>query len=244
MKTLSVCVAASTLLTSAGAFAEYRGSPVTDGGAITAVVRVVGEIPQLPPQPVFKEHGVCGDQIPDVRLLAGAGGVLQNAIVFLPDITAGRPAVIDQPLKIDNHGCAFVPHVSVATLGQTLELHNSDPILHDAQAWLGTRTLFNVALPKGRTVDKRLSDVGLIYINCNVRHTWMHAYVLVTEHPYRGVTDSKGEVRLEEVPAGRWTVRVWHELLGSRDVNVEVQPGAASALVIELPAVAADGAAN
>ena len=73
-----------------------------------------------------------------------------------------------------------------------------------------------------------LDDVGLVHINCNVRHTWMHAYVYVADNPYHGVTGADGRLVLEDVPVGRYTLSVWHEMLGSVDREVSVSSGQTS----------------
>jgi hypothetical protein len=193
----------------------------------------------LPAQPVFKHPEVCGTSVPDQRLLLGKNGELQNAVVALTNIKEGK-AVKKDPVKLDNIGCAFVPHVFSATVGQSLVIHNSDPLLHDAHAILDSRTLFNVALPKGKTITKPLIDAGLIHINCNVRHSWMQAYGLVVEHPYHVVTAADGRFRLDDVPPGVYNLRVWHELLGSNDQQVRVQAGDNTSVKIELQPVATD----
>jgi hypothetical protein len=36
----------------------------------------------------------------------------------------------------------------------------NDPFLHDAHAWLGPQTLFNLAIPRDRTVDFELHAVA------------------------------------------------------------------------------------
>ena len=222
--------------------APYREQPVLNGGTITGHVHVTGEIPALPPQPVFKMQEQCGESMPDEQLLVDKNRELRNAVVSLTDITAGKPIARDHIVKIDNTKCAFVPHVVSATIGQTLEIHNTDPFLHDAHARLGSRTLFNVAVPKGRTVRKVLQDPGLIHINCNVRHTWMHAYLYVAEHPYHTVTGADGQFTIDGVPPGTYTVRVWHELLGSVDRQVTVQSAKTTTIDIDLPAVAPQAA--
>jgi plastocyanin len=229
------------LLIAFPAAAEYREIPITNGATITGQVRVAGEVPKLPPQPVFKQTETCGTEMPDERLIVGAGGALQNAIVYLTDIKAGKAPRLEQSVRLDNRKCAFVPHVLTATVGQTLDIHNSDPFLHDAHALLGSRTLFNVAIIKDRTVHQPLLESGLIHINCNVRHTWMHAYLYVSEHPYHAVTDSEGRFRLEDVPPGVWTLRVWHELLGSLDRQVRLNAGETSTQEITLQAAAESG---
>lgn len=212
-------------LTSSSAIAEYREIEVQGGATIEGQVKVSGDVPVLPPQPVFKQKEICGTSMPDQRLVTGKNGALKNAVVYLTDIKAGKPVRLDQPVKLDNKKCAFVPHVLAATLGQTLEIHNSDPFLHDAHALLGSRTLFNVAILSGRTVQQPLHEVGLVHMNCNIRHTWMHAYLYVAEHPYHAVTDDEGRFVLDNVPPGTWTLRVWHELLGSVDRPVRLEAG-------------------
>jgi hypothetical protein len=218
--------------------AEYREIPVPNGARITGQVRVTGDVPTLPPQPVFKEKEVCGAELPDERLVVGQDGALRNAVVYLSDIKAGKALNLGAPVRLDNRKCSFVPHVLSATLGQTLEIHNSDPFLHDAHALLGPRTLFNVAVLKDRTVNQPLLDPGLVHLNCNVRHTWMHGYLYVAEHPYHTVTGADGRFVIEDVPPGDWTVRVWHELLGSADRHVRLGPGESSTQEILLRATA------
>lgn len=231
-------VAVWSLMGPHGALAEYREVPVADGGTVAGTLMVTGDIPVLPPQPVFKQLQFCGSVVPDERLVVGPGGVLANAVVDLVDMTAGKPVPRDRPVVLDNSKCAFVPHVRSATVGQTLEIHNSDPFLHDAHAWLGTRTLFNVGILPGRTARQPLADVGLVHINCNVRHTWMHAYVFVAGDPYHAVTGADGRFVIDQVPPGTYTLRVWHELLGSLDRPVTVEGGKTATLDIALPVVA------
>ena len=97
----------------------------------------------------------------------------------------------------------------MASIGQTLEIENQDPFLHDAHAILGPDTLFNLAIPKGRTVHHVLDTVGTAHVNCNVRHTWMHAHLFVTDDPYHTVTDPSGRFVLDDVPPGTYTIAVW-----------------------------------
>lgn len=228
-------VAVSVWVWVPAASADYREVPVADGGTIAGTVSIVGDVPVLPAQPVYKEHKVCGQAVPDERLATGKGGALKNAVVSLIDVPAGKPAPRDQPVLLDNVKCTFVPHVRAATIGQTLEIHNSDPFLHDAHAWLGTQTLFNVGILPGHTAHQPLNDAGLVHINCNVRHTWMHAYVFVAADPYHAVTDGDGKFVIEQVPPGTYTLRVWHELLGSSERAVTVEAGKTATLTVALP---------
>jgi hypothetical protein len=173
----------------------------------------------------------------DARLVVGPGGALANAVVELVGVTAGKPVPRD-PVMLDNEKCSFVPHVRSATRGQTLEIHNSDPFLHDAHAWMGTRSLFNVGILPGHTSRQPLADAGLIHINCNVRHTWMHAYVVVADDPYHALTGADGRFTIDQVPPGNYTLHIWHELLGSIDRPVTIEGGKTATVDIAFPMVA------
>src|SRR5438093_1520717 len=139
-------VAGSLLILPEPVMAAYREIAVANGGGISGRVRVTGETPKLPPQPVFKQKETCGVSVPDERLVVDSGGTLRNAVVALTNLEAGKAIPRDTAVAVDNENCRFVPHVLTATVGQMLNIHNSDPFLHDAHALLGSRTLFNVAV--------------------------------------------------------------------------------------------------
>ena len=233
-----ILIAAAVLLYRANVDAAYRETTVTNGGRIVGTVRVAGAVTPLPPQAVFKEKTFCGDHVADERLIVDAAGHLAGVVAQLRGIESGKPVGHDVPVRLDNRKCAFVPHVVAASVGETLEMHNEDPFLHDAHAWLGTETLFNLAIPKGRTVRHVLARPGIVHVNCNVRHTWMHAYLFVTEHPYHAVTDGSGHFVLDDVPPGVHTIEVWHELLGSRERRVTVGAGETATIDFELEPLA------
>lgn len=235
----AIPVALALALSASAGAAAYRGGPVADGGRIVGRVRAVGDVARLPPQPVFKEREFCGGETTDERLVIDDAGDVANAVVYLVGITAGK-AVPTGAVRLDNRKCAFVPHVVAATVGQTLEVRNEDPFLHDAHAILGTRTLFNRAIPKGTTIHQILDTPGIAHVNCNVRHTWMHAYLFVAENPYHVVTSPDGTFALDEVPPGTYRVAVWHELLGSQERSVTVAPGKAVTMDFDFKGVAAE----
>jgi Carboxypeptidase regulatory-like domain len=83
-----------------------------------------------------------------------------------------------------------------------------------------------------------LTEPGIAHVNCNIRHTWMHAYLFVADHPYHAVTDASGRFELDQVPPGTYTIAVWHELLGGREQKVTVAPGQTTTVDFELHAVA------
>ncbi len=192
-------------------------------GKIIGRVRVEGRIERPKPLKVFKNREFCGAEVPDQSFLAGVEGGLQNAVVTIRGAQIKKPGRPLRRLFLDNRNCAFFPHVQAAQVGSKVLLLNSDPILHDIHARLGSETLFNVGLPSWRQVEKRLTRVGIVAIECEVLHTWMSAYIVVTPNPFSAVTDETGEFIIEGVPAGSYELEVWHEKLGrlSRKVTVK-----------------------
>ena len=201
-------------------------------GKITGRIRVAGRVKRPEPLRVFKNKEFCGTEVSDESFLVGVEGGLQNAVIT---IRGARIEKRGRPLRrfvLDNKNCAFFPHVQAAQVGSEVLLLNSDPILHDIHARIGPETLFNVGLPSWRRVEKRLTREGIVAIECEVLHTWMSAYIVVTSSPYFAVTDERGEFIIEGIPAGNYEIEVWHEKLGrlvrkvvvTRDRSSRVNP--------------------
>jgi plastocyanin len=209
-------------------------------GILRGTVTLAGPPPTRAPLPVLKNEHVCGPGVPDDRLVVGARGGLRYAVVTVEGVR-GRPPERDLTLVLDNRACRFHPHVQVAEVGQWLEIVNSDPILHNADATLGPETIFNVALPPGRHVRKPLARAGVVTVTCDVRHTWMKAFVVVADHPYHTVTDIDGAYEVRDLPPGRYTMRVWHEELGTREQTVTIAAGAAATADVSYPSTAEEG---
>jgi plastocyanin len=211
----------------------YDEISVDNGGTISGVVRFRGEVPKVPPLEVTKYKEVCKD-VPNESLIIGPGQGLRYAVVTLEGITKGKMVEREALHEVDNSKCRFVPHVQAASVGQFLVLKNTDPILHTAHAFFHDgQPQFNVGLYPGRVSRKPLVSAGVVKIVCEV-HSWMSAYVVVTNHPYHAVTDVYGEYLINDVPPGKYHVKVWHETLGTQEKQVMVKGGATSKVDFEM----------
>jgi hypothetical protein len=74
-------------------------------------------------------------------------------------------------------------------------------------------------------------------VTCDI-HSWMNAYWVVTDHPYAAVSDADGKFKIENLPAGEHTFRVWHERQGylNREYKVTVKAGANKLDPVKVPA--------
>lgn len=218
--------------------AGYSPAPVSNGGTVHGTVKMRGRAPSLGAHTVNKPQQVpaCGRTVPNEQIVTGAGGKLANAVVWLEGIERGAPAR-PRELTLDQKDCRFVPRVQAATRGSKLVLTSRDATLHNIHAYLGRRTLFNLAIPtKGVRIPKRLTRPGMVSFKCDAGHTWMRGYVRVFEHPYFAVTDEDGEFTIEDVPPGRHRIEVWHERLGEKSGTVQVGAGASASWDVSLAA--------
>lgn len=217
--------AAATAAASTSPAAGYQAVEVGDGGSIAVTVLYSGE-PKRVKAEVARDQTTCGTTTAIPVIEVRNTGQLKNAIVFIEDIHQGKAPDLRAMVRLDNEGCHFVPHVQAMTVGQNLEITNSDPILHNTHAYCGNRTVFNIALPiKDHRTPCKVTSPGLMNIKCDAGHGWMDAWIYAFPHPYHAVTGDQGRAVLADVPPGVHRITAWHEELGSQTAEVTVKPG-------------------
>jgi len=241
---LLACIAAAGC--GGGGGGETRTSrPVTPidpatTGAIEVDVQFQGTVPPMKelvmssfPECVAQHQGpvLAGDML--VK-----DGKVQNAFVYVKDGLGDRGfAVPKEPVVIDQKGCLYSPHVVGAQVGQPVEFHNSDSMLHNVHGTPKDSSGWNVALPRQgaeRTITVDHPEV-MISVRCDL-HPWMQGWLGVVDNPFFGVSGPDGRVKLQGVPAGDYVVGIWHERFGTREAKVTVKPQAtASASVTFTP---------
>ena len=160
----------------------------------------------------------------DEAIVVGDGGGLQNVFVYVKDgLGSLRFPVPSTPALLDQKGCRYTPHVLGAQVGQTVEIVNSDPTLHNVHAVPAANTEFNTGQPiTGMKHTHRFTSREIMVpFKCDV-HPWMHAYIGVLDHPYFGVTGPDGTFSLKGLPPGTYTIEAWHEKLGTMTQSVTI----------------------
>lgn len=219
----------------------YRAGAVSGGGRLSGVVRYAGPIPEPYVIWVKKDADVFGEKVPDERLLISREGKVQNVVITLEGLSTWKAWPAATP-TLDNRGGRFVPHVQVARRGTQLTIVNSDPVLHNTHGFQAGRTVFNVAVPKGRRVKQLLERAGIMEVMCDV-HDWMNGWVVALNHPYFAVTALDGAYEIADIPPGIHKLAAWHEKLGRLEQRVTVSPGArVQANFTFLPSSASPGA--
>lgn len=217
----------------AGAAQGYEEVAVTDGGHIEGRVTYSGTVP-LRKIIRTKDQQVCGGPRDEAALQVGTDGGVQDAVVYLKAMARGKPWGAPAPTpQLDNRACRFEPSMQIIRAG-TIDILNSDPVLHNTHGFYGRRTAFNVALPEqGMRVTRELPRPGLVRVECDA-HGWMLAHVFVADSPYHVLTGADGRFRLGDVPPGDYTLVVSHPYTGDHVMAVTVQRDQAARLAIEL----------
>lgn len=197
-------------------------------------MRLEGPVPSLAPlatHPIVAR--TCGTEVADRSLEVGPGGELAQAVVFVEGgARLAPPAAPAGPPVLDQRGCLYTPAVLAARAGASLELVNSDPLVHlvRAQAAPGAPPVFNVAMPlAGMRIQRPLpKEPGIHRVRCDV-HPWMKAVVRTFDHGHYATTDAEGRFVLP-LPAGTHTLVFWHPRLPEVRRQVEVRPNGETAL--------------
>lgn len=234
MRLVALCLVSISLRATPGAAVESSAvtAPSHSRGQVVGRIWVEGRLENPLPLKVFKNQEFCGSFVPDESLLVSRERGLQNAVVTLHGASKDIRQRRVRSLILDNKDCAFVPHVQIAPVGSELLILNSDPILHAVHARLGPETLFNIGLPTWRSVRKQLDREGILALFCDVLHTWMTAFIVVTPSVHFAVSDKEGKFSLDGIPAGEYEMRVWHEKLGTQIKRLNISEGMTSRIQV------------
>jgi hypothetical protein len=210
---------------------------VIGSAEVTGRVVFSGEAP--PPESI----NMSSDSICSVRgkgqtredLIVSTDGELKNVFVHITDGLGERIfAPPESMVELNQDGCTYRPHVIGVQVNQYVELINSDPTLHNVNAQPESSKGFNVGMPVQRMRIKKFfeSPEVMVPLRCDL-HNWMSAYVGVVAHPFFDVTEENGMFSLAGLPAGIYTVRAWHETLGSMEQQVDVADGETREIAFE-----------
>jgi plastocyanin len=175
-----------------------------------------------------------------VQVEDAAGKPLANAIVYAvpaKPLAHGplRGAVIDQINR------QFVPRVSVVQVGTAVEFPNSDNIRHSVYSFSPAK-VFTLKLYAGKPASPIFFDkTGLVVLGCNI-HDNMVAWLMVVDTPFFAHSDNTGSALLSNLPAGDYSLHVWHEPMSEEPPAQSLQLEAATAtphLTIQVDVAAA-----
>jgi hypothetical protein len=175
-----------------------------------------GDPPKMPPYNVTKEHEICSingqDPPQETLVVAPDSKAIKNVVVFLRDASRVHESANPKtdPVEFDQKHCVFQTHVVGLTVGQSLDIKNSDPTGHNTNI-LGSG--FNQLIPAGGAIPYKIQKESQQpnKVTCSI-HPWMTAWMLPRKNGYFAVSDADGKFEIANVPAGEpLEFQVWHE---------------------------------
>jgi plastocyanin len=151
------------------------------------------------------------------RVSGADGKGIADAVVFVqsPDNGPHTPPGVNPMATMDQIEKTFVPGLLPIVVGTSVRFPNHDQIRHHVYSFSRTKT-FELPLYKGTDAPPVLFDkTGVVKVGCNI-HDWMSGIILVLPTPWFARTDAEGRYTLSDLPAGPYSVVVWHELSKSK----------------------------
>ena len=197
---------------------------VSKAGTLSGRVTIDGAVPPNVPLKI------AGDPVCAAAHKQGAmsetfvsdNGGLGNVFVYVKDgLGKYYFDVPSTPVKLDQNGCQYRPHVFGVQVGQNVEFVNSDATAHNVHALPSTNREFNFSQQIQKQTDTKVFTAPevMVRFKCDM-HGWMTAYAGVLDHPYFAVTTADGAFELKNVPPGTYIIEAWHEKLGTQSQHV------------------------
>lgn len=177
-----------------------------------------GPAPKMETITVTADKEICSKTPPsDETWVVDATGGLANVIVYCRSDVNVKPelaaTIANTPVRLDNKNCRFEPRVVAVAMGQKLEIHNSDPVGHNAKISPFVATGSSDMIPPGAVITKKYDDRenNAVSVACSI-HPWMKAWLFICPNPYFAVSAKDGTFEIKGLPAGNELEFVaWHE---------------------------------
>jgi len=143
---------------------------------------------------------------------------LSDVVVYVENARVKpRPATATVVMK----GKSFSPHVVAVPVGGTVDFPNEDPIFNNAFSVSGENHFDLQLYKRPKTGSFTFQHPGIVKVYCNI-HPQMSAVILVRDNPFFTKASPDGSFTIENVPAGRYTVKAWNDRAGEAAAEVTV----------------------
>jgi plastocyanin len=146
---------------------------------------------------------------------------LGDAVIYLEGRGPRGAAPARPEMALDAR--QFRPRVLVVPTGTTVNFPNLDPFNHNV--FSSGETAFDLGLyGRGETRNRRFTRPGLVRVFCNI-HPRMIGFIVVRDNGWHVQPAADGSFTIPGVPAGTYTLKVWHERAPELTREITVPPG-------------------
>lgn len=171
----------------------------------------------------------------------------ENIMVYLDKVEMPVAVGENTNFVMNQNNLTFYPHILPIPVGSSVEFPNNDKVDHNVFS-LSRTSPFNLGSYKpGESKSVRFDKPGIIQLRCDV-HAEMIAYIMVLKNPYVALTDASGQFQIpdpkwatdagltvvDELPAGSYRLKIWHEKL--RPVTQQVNVSENSEAIVKFTA--------
>lgn len=145
---------------------------------------------------------------------------LPETVVYLKSVPGNHAP---KTLDMDQKGMKFIPHVLIATAGDTVNFLNHDTVAHNV--FSPDNEAYNLGTFKpGEKRSHTFASAGVYTQLCSI-HPEMLGFIFVGQNPYAATVDEHGNYTIKDIPAGIYEVAVWNSHLKSAAKKVTVVDG-------------------
>lgn len=163
------------------------------------------------------------------------GRASSGAVVYLEARVAPTPMKSAPHMVMDQKDLAFVPGTLPVVRGTIVDFHNSDDVEHNVFSPSEVAKKFDLGTYRhGESRSVVFDQEGEVLVLCNI-HMEMAARILVLRDPFFGRTASDGRYRIEGVPPGTYTLRLWRDGWVPHTQTVEVSDAESLTLDVAAP---------
>jgi plastocyanin len=167
----------------------------------------------------------------EVRVRTSANVPVEDAAIVLEPASKAPPrrahATRATHAMIEQLDRDFVPYMTIVQKGTPVDFPNHDPFKHHVYSFSPAK-VFEIKLYGGKPVSPIVFDkTGEVVLGCNI-HDWMAAHILVVDTPWFAKTRADGTARIDNLPAGSYSLRLWHPRQKTAATKTTVLVGGAS----------------
>ncbi|HEY4316006.1 MAG TPA: methylamine utilization protein [Herbaspirillum sp.] len=145
----------------------------------------------------------------NVKVIDAAGKPAPDAVVYVEAAGGQALSKVMKPAEIAQQGQQFTPLVTVVQAGSQITFPNHDKVRHQVYSFSPAKVFELKLYAKGDAPPVLFDKAGTVVLGCNI-HDQMIAYVQIVNTPYFAKTDAAGVARLDDLPAGKYTLKTWY----------------------------------
>lgn len=156
-----------------------------------------------------------------MTVLNAEGRPAADTVVLVQPTATWATQPLPPTAVVEQRDIRFVPYVTVVPVGGSVRFTNNDDFDHHVRSQPGgplgsvaPAKEFEFRIPaqrKGNNIspELKLDVAGTVALGCHL-HNSMRGHLFISNTPWYGVTDDKGQVRINGVPDGQAEIRLWH----------------------------------